>query len=129
MSVTEAIEPTPQTTALSSIRVAVATKGTGIVDQHFGHAKAFLIYEVKEGQTTLIEQRSIPQYCHGTDGEPGDLNPIIQLVSDCQAVLVAKIGANPAGRLQEAGIEAVQVYDKIETAVLDFHNQWITKRE
>jgi predicted Fe-Mo cluster-binding NifX family protein len=112
-----------------TIRVAVASKGKGIIDQHFGHAQEFLIYEVDGGQSKLVEQRSIPQYCHGKDGEAGDLSQIIALLTDCTAILVARIGANPEGRLQQAGIEVVQVYDNIETAVLDFYNQWITKRE
>jgi nitrogen fixation protein NifB len=112
-----------------TIRVAVASKGTGIVDQHFGHAQQFFIYEVDGGQSKLVEQRSIPRYCHGKDGEAGDLSQIIALLTDCTAILVARIGSNPEGRLQQAGIEVVQVYDKIETALADFYNQWITKRE
>jgi nitrogen fixation protein NifB len=126
MSVNVAIEPqiTP-----STIRVAVATSGKGIIDQHFGHVTEFYIYEANDQGVRAIELRPIPQYCHGKNGEAGDLTPIIALLADCAAVLVARIGDNPASRLQEAGIEVVQVYDKIETAVIDFHDQWIAKRE
>jgi nitrogen fixation protein NifB len=110
-------------------RVAVATTGKGRVDLHFGQAKEFFIYEVDGKRVTSIERRSTPQYCHGKNGEAGDLSGIIPLLSDCEALLVARIGDNPAGRLREAGIEAIQVSDGIETAVLDFHARWIAKRE
>ena len=34
------------------LRLAVASKGYGLVDQHFGHADSFLIYEVDGTQAT-----------------------------------------------------------------------------
>lgn len=113
----------------TKIRVAVASKDKGLTNQHFGHAQEFLIYEVDDSQAELIAKRPIKQYCHGPEGGPGDLNEIITILSDCTAVLVAKIGAVPESLLQDAGIEVVQVYNTIETAVLDFYSQWVNKKK
>jgi len=109
------------------IRVAVASKDNHLTNQHFGHAQEFLIYEVEPEQAQLLENRPVKPYCHGPAEGPGDLSESIAALSDCTAVLVAKIGALPESRLQEAGIEVVQVYDTIETAVLDFYAQWVEK--
>jgi len=118
-------EPIPNTqpSALETpetVRVAIATKGGGLVNQHFGHAREFFIYEVDGDRATLREIREVTPYCHGPEDGPGDLDAIIRALSDCEAVLVTKIGAGPDDRLREAGIEPVQVYDVIETAALDY---------
>lgn len=120
------LQPTGLGTA-ETIRVAIATKGGGIVNQHFGHAREFFIYDVDGEQATLQEIRTIAQYCHGPDDGPGDLNDIIRILSDCEAVLVAKIGVGPDDRLRQAGIEPVQVYDVIETAALNYYQNRKTR--
>ncbi len=108
----------------SKIRVAVASKSNGIVNQHFGHAKEFLIYEVDGTQATLMDTRPVSQYCHGGDGGPGELKQIVQILSDCTAILVAKIGPCPEERLRQAGFEVVQDYDAIETVIFNFYDRW-----
>ena len=113
----------------TKIRVAVASKDKGLTNQHFGHAQEFLIYEIDDSQAELIEKRPVKKYCHGPEGGPGDLREIIDILSDCTAVLVAKIGSVPESRLRNAGIEVVQVYDTVETAVLDFYHQWVNKKK
>jgi nitrogen fixation protein NifB len=109
------------------IRVAVASKDKGLTNEHFGHAQEFLIYEIDTQQAQLLENRPVKPYCHGPEESPGDLSESIAALSDCTAVIVAKIGALPESRLKEAGIEVVQVYETIETAVLDFYTQWVEK--
>jgi nitrogen fixation protein NifB len=52
------------------------------------------------------------------------LERVINLLCDCQAVLVSRIGAGPDDCLREAGIEPVQVYDQIETALFDFYDTY-----
>jgi nitrogen fixation protein NifB len=129
-------EPIPIPTAEPSsietpetIRIAVASKGGGLVNQHFGHAREFFIYEVDGRRATLREIREVSPYCHGPDDGPGDLDDIIRTLSDCEAVLVAKIGVGPDDRLREAGVEPVQVYDAIEIATLDYYKNRNTRAE
>ena len=102
------------------VLVAVATKGSGKVNQHFGHAEEFQIYEVSATQATFVGHRRVDHYCQGGWGEDDQLPSIIKAINDCHAVLVAKIGRCPLEELTAAGIEAVDAYahEFIEKALL-----------
>ncbi|MBW4612947.1 MAG: nitrogenase cofactor biosynthesis protein NifB [Desmonostoc vinosum HA7617-LM4] len=106
------------------ILVAVATKGGGLVNQHFGHAKEFQIYEVDGKEVRFISHRKIDQYCQGGYGEEATFEHIMKAIADCKAVLVSKIGNCPQEKLQQAGIHTVEAYDVIEKVALEFYEQW-----
>ncbi len=108
------------------ILVAVATKGQRIVNQHFGHAKEFQIYEVDGIDVKFVGHRKIDHYCQSGYGEEATLEAIIQTISDCQAVLSAKIGPCPQERLRQAGIQPVEGYDLIDKIALDFYESYLT---
>jgi nitrogen fixation protein NifB len=100
--------------------VAVATTGDGMVNQHFGRAREFWIYEAAPGRARFIGIRRVPRSCGGpaTCGAPSDrLTDTVGLLGDCAAVLCSKIGPQPHGALTAAGIEPVEVTDLIEPAV------------
>ncbi|MDJ0697268.1 nitrogenase cofactor biosynthesis protein NifB [Mastigocoleus sp. MO_188.B34] len=107
------------------ILVAVATKGGGIVNQHFGHAKEFQIYEVDGNEVTFVAHRKIDHYCQGGYGEEATLDHIIQAISDCKAVLVAKIGDCPKEQLHKTGIKTVEAYESIDKVALEFHQEYV----
>lgn len=111
------------------ILVAVATKGGGLVNQHFGHAKEFQIYEVDGNGATFVGHRKIDLYCQGGYGEEATLENIIQAIADCKAVLVAKIGECPKEKLQKVGIQAVETFDVIEKAAGEFYQQYVQQLE
>ena len=104
------------------VLVAVATKGNGKVNEHFGHAHEFQIYEVSASGTAFIGHRRVDHYCQGGWGEDDVLPSIVTAINDCHAVLVAKIGACPRDELKEAGIEPVEQYahEFIEKAALSW---------
>lgn len=104
------------------IRVAVATKEGRAISEHFGHAKLFYIYDVKASQCLLVEQRHVEHYCLGGHSDKSALAGILETISDCQAVFVAKIGDGPTEKLQARGIEAVAEYawEDIEPSLLEF---------
>ena len=101
-------------------RVAVATRGEGLVNQHFGHATEFQVYEVSREGARLAGIRKVEHYCRGGEGETGSLEAILRTIADCAAVLVAKIGRCPRERLAEAGIEPVDrhAFEPIEAAAI-----------
>ena len=105
-----------------TVLVAVATEGQGKVNQHFGHATEFQIYEVSRGQAMFVGHRRVDLYCQGGYGEDEQLPSIVGAINDCHAVLVAKIGACPRDELQAAGIEPVDAYahEFIESAALSW---------
>ncbi|MBL8435856.1 MAG: nitrogenase cofactor biosynthesis protein NifB [Zoogloea sp.] len=102
------------------VLVAVATTGGGKVNQHFGHATEFQIYELTGASTAFIGHRRVDLYCQGGYGEDEQLPSIVNAINDCHAVLVAKIGACPRDELKAAGIEPVEEYahEFIEKAAL-----------
>jgi nitrogen fixation protein NifB len=107
------------------VLVAVATKGGGLVNQHFGHAKEFQIYEVGGNEVRFIGHRKIDQYCQGGYSEEASFEHIMKAIADCKAVLVSKIGNCPQEKLQEAGIKTVEAYDVIEKVALEFYEQYV----
>jgi nitrogen fixation protein NifB len=104
------------------VLVAVATEGQGKVNQHFGHATEFQIFEVSKTEALFVGHRRVDLYCQGGYGEDEQLPSIVSAINDCHAVLVAKIGACPRDELSAAGIEPVDAYahEFIEKAALDW---------
>ncbi len=104
------------------VLVAVATKGQGKVNEHFGHAHEFQIYEVSATGTAFIGHRRVDHYCQGGWGEDDALPSIVTAINDCHAVLVSRIGACPRDELKAAGIEPVEKYahEFIEKAALSW---------
>jgi nitrogen fixation protein NifB len=96
------------------VLMAVATTGQNLINQHFGHAREFLVYEVSESGARLIGPRKTDLYCTGDDhcGEAGEggasgdsiLARTIAALEGCEIVLCARIGFEPWGELEAAGI-------------------------
>jgi nitrogen fixation protein NifB len=112
-----------------SARVAVATRGGGLVNQHFGHATEFQVYDVSRAGARLVGVRKVEHYCRGGDGEEDVLESIFRAVSDCAAVLVAKVGRCPSERLAAAGIEPVErhAHQPIELAALAWLEEYAAR--
>jgi nitrogen fixation protein NifB len=90
--------------------VAVATKGSGLINEHFGHAKEFQVYELSTAGAKFVGHRRVDLYCQGGFGEEDSLDTIIRAINDCHAVFVAKIGGCPKDDLTKAGIEPVDQF-------------------
>ncbi|MGD9000390.1 MAG: NifB/NifX family molybdenum-iron cluster-binding protein [Granulosicoccaceae bacterium] len=104
------------------IRVAVATREGVAVSEHFGHAKAFYIYDLSADTCRLVEQREVRHYCLGGSSDKSAMAEILDTIQDCDAVFVAKIGDGPTEKLAARGISAVSDYawEEIEPALLDY---------
>ncbi|HEY0283667.1 MAG TPA: nitrogenase cofactor biosynthesis protein NifB [Rhizomicrobium sp.] len=90
--------------------VAVATKGGGRINLHFGHASEFQIYEVDSRGARFAGHRRADAYCQGGMGEEDALDGILKSLDGVSAVLCAKIGAAPRQKLEAAGIAASEQY-------------------
>ena len=93
------------------VLMAVAAKG-GLVAIHFGHAKEFLIYEASAAGAKFVGHRKADAYCSGdeTCGESemsGEsvLERTIRALEGCEVVLCSRIGIEPWGKLEAAGIQ------------------------
>jgi nitrogen fixation protein NifB len=102
--------------------VAVATKGTGRINQHFGHAEEFQVYEVSAAGAKFVGHRKVELYCQGGFDDDEALPGIVQALEGCTAVFVAKIGHCPKKDLAAAGIASVETYahEYIEASLIDW---------
>ncbi|MDO6681701.1 NifB/NifX family molybdenum-iron cluster-binding protein [Oceanobacter sp. 5_MG-2023] len=96
--------------ASSSWRVAVASKDDISINQHFGHARHFIIYQLSQAGIERQEQRDVGLYCHGHSADHAAMADILTTIKDCDAVLVARVGDGPADKLRAVGVEPVSDY-------------------
>jgi nitrogen fixation protein NifB len=117
--------------AMSDIKVlvAVATKGSGLINEHFGHAKEFQVYELSTAGAKFVGHRRVDLYCQGGYGEEDSLETIIRAINDCHAVFVAKIGGCPRSDLLTAGIEPVDqfAHEFIEKSAIAWFRSYLDK--
>lgn len=112
------------------VLMAVATSGGDVINQHFGHAREFLVYEASMAGVRFISHRKADQYCSG-DESCGDTETVLQRtiksLIGCEVVLCSKVGIEPWAQLEEAGIKPNNDYamEPIEAAVMDYYRKLI----
>jgi nitrogen fixation protein NifX len=95
---------------MNTIKVAVASTDGLTVNEHFGKARGFMIYELGDTMT-YIETRTCEQLSTGDAGhafDPSRFSRIVAGLKDCQKVYVADIGAVPEAELKSCGIEVIK---------------------
>ena len=109
--------------------VAVATKGHGRINEHFGHATEFQIYELDGQGVKFVGHRRVDLYCQGGWGEEDTLETVIRAINDCHAVFVAKIGGCPKDDLKKAGIDPVDGYahQYIEQSAIAYFRHYVAR--
>lgn len=94
---------------MSKIRIAVVSTDGLKVNEHFGKATRFLIYDVDD-QILWVEDRPTESLSEDDPDHPFDADKfgrIASLLKDCSKVYVSRIGETPAAKLKELGIEPV----------------------
>ena len=104
----------------SFLRMAVASRDGLRVDQHFGQAEEFLVYDVAADAARLVETRKVAAHAQG-DEDPRQT--VMRLLADCKVLLVAKIGPTPQEQLAAIGIEATDLHKgrPIPAALAEIH--------
>ncbi|MBI5460376.1 NifB/NifX family molybdenum-iron cluster-binding protein [Methanobacterium sp.] len=98
-----------------SIKVAAASSDGKHVNQHFGKAQKFLIFEIKDnGKYEFIELRETDPRC---GGDPDLKEKTINLISDCDILLVSQIGTGAREKLLNRGVRPVIMPVFIEDAL------------
>ena len=111
------------------VLMAVAAKN-GVVAIHFGHAKEFLVYEASAAGARFVGHRKADAYCSGDEscGEGESvLDRTIRALEGCEVVLCSKIGYEPWGNLEAAGIQpnGEHAMAPIEEAVMAVWNEML----
>ncbi len=102
-----------------TVRVAFASDDRVRVNQHFGAAEGFIIYDVGVDRANLVALGEFP--ATAMDGNEDKLATKIDFLAGCAAVFVMAIGASAIRQLLAAGIQPVRVdaADQIETILAD----------
>lgn len=99
-----------------SLKIAFASSDRRLVDQHFGAAEAFAIYELSPDDAKLVEVAEFTDNDIAMDGHEGKLASKIALLDGCAAVYCNAVGASAIKQLLAAGVQPMKVE---EGAVID----------
>lgn len=91
----------------NGLKVAFASTDMRHVDQHFGSAKAFVMYEVDPDGATMTDAVEFGQLAQ--DGNEDKLDAKIEALSKCAAVYVQAIGGSAVSKLARIGVQPMKV--------------------
>ncbi|BBB89637.1 MAG TPA: NifB/NifX family molybdenum-iron cluster-binding protein [Methylomusa anaerophila] len=97
-------------------KVAVATTDGISINEHFGKAKEFWIYEVDESAYTFLERRENGPHCT-QDATGHTAGATAELLADVEVVLVIQIGPRAERELRRQGVIALPVTGSIDKAL------------
>jgi nitrogen fixation protein NifX len=90
-----------------TVRIAFASSDRRAVNQHFGAAEAFVIYELGESEMRLVEVAEFIETA--MDGHEGKLAAKVELLGDCAAVYCNAVGASAIQQLLAKSIQPMRV--------------------
>ncbi|WP_295510508.1 NifB/NifX family molybdenum-iron cluster-binding protein [Accumulibacter sp.] len=101
------------------VRVAFASSDRVRVDQHFGAAESFAVYEVAQDKATLVAVGDFNR--EAMDGNEDKLAAKVDFLESCAAVYVLAIGASAIRQLLAKGIQPVRIteHDDVEELLDD----------
>lgn len=105
--------------------IAVASKTGTEVDQHFGHAERFLIYDYGGGKPEPVKAVSVEKYCSSDPDHPFHsprFDAITKALDGCKVVVAEMIGALPKQELLKVGITPVVTTGPIAAALQLAHD-------
>lgn len=94
--------------------VAICTKSGISIDEHFGHASSFYVFEVDGSVMELKEVRFVERYCDCSRPKEefhneARLERIWDNIKDCDMLFTMKIGEPPREWLEKKGLMIVEV--------------------
>lgn len=98
-------------------RVAVASKTGSLVDECFGRAAEYRIYEWGENAYSPVGIRRGPAPCRNGDHDYNALAEAIDTVADCDVVLAGRIGPEAIRLLAERGVRPLTTRIAIDDAL------------
>jgi len=102
--------------------IAVASKDGKEINQHFGHAERFLIYDVEHDEAKLVDEKKVERYCSFNPDHPlrgHALRDIADALQGCRAVVTAQMGEHPQGELEKLGIASFAVSGPIKATLVE----------
>lgn len=92
---------------MSSIKIAFASSDMAHVDQHFGAAQSFAVYNVNPDSSSLMEAIGFEPAAQ--DGNEDKLVAKIAALKGCAAVYCQAVGSSAVKQLLAQGVQPVKV--------------------
>lgn len=116
-----------------TVKVAVASTDGKVVNEHFGRARNFHIFEVEGGGYKYLETRDVKPCCTQEGHTNQAFDKVIERIKDCAAIVVSKIGDGASFYMEEKGftiIEAPYFIDAVIKKMIQDHLlEWEWERE
>lgn len=100
--------------------IAVASKDGREINQHFGHAERFLVFEVDGSVVRLVDEKKVERYCSYDEAHPlrgHVLRSIAQSLEGCSAVVCSQIGQAPQEEMARLGFPVYALGGEIVPAL------------
>jgi predicted Fe-Mo cluster-binding NifX family protein len=98
-------------------RIAAASVEGTLVTEHFGRSEGFYIVDIQpDGTFVTLERRAVTRLCEDGSHSGSVMASTVDMLRDCVAVLVAKIGPSARQKLETAGIAVFEQPVTIEDA-------------
>jgi predicted Fe-Mo cluster-binding NifX family protein len=102
--------------------IAVASKDGKDINQHFGHAERFLIYDVDGSEVRLVDEKKVERYCSYDADHPlrsHILKAIAEALAGCRAVVCAQIGQAPQQEMEMLGFDTFVAEGAIKPTLVE----------
>jgi predicted Fe-Mo cluster-binding NifX family protein len=96
------------------MRIAFASTGE-YIDQHFGSARYFQVYDIEGDEYRHVGQRRTAAKCQGNC--EGGFDHLLKALDDCDAVFVAKIGQGAAAFMIAKGKRVFEASGEVEEII------------
>lgn len=101
--------------------IAVASTDGEMVNEHFGRATRFWIFDISKSQPTLIMVRNVEPLSTGDKShsfDPERMAKTREAIKDCKRVYCTKIGDRPRLELEKTGITPFVYSDAISSIMV-----------
>lgn len=102
-------------------RIALASIDGTYVDQHFGSARIFQVFDVTGDSWTLVESRRTSALCQGSC--EGGFEHLLEALGDCDAVFVSRIGPSAAAFMIGHGKRVFEAAGPVEDMLEEIISQ------
>jgi predicted Fe-Mo cluster-binding NifX family protein len=102
------------------MRVALASIDGARIDQHFGHARYWRIYDLGDA-SDFVETRKTQAKCGGHC--EGGFESQLEILSDCGALFVSKIGEGAAVFMRSKGVRVFEAEGETEGILAELANR------
>ncbi len=101
-----------------SYRIAVVSNNGVSIDEHYGRARKFYIYDVIEDENyTEVGIRELIPACVEGSHDDKTLESRAKTLNDCRYVIAARIGPGALRSLEAEGIEGYEFTGDIDEAI------------